>query len=1282
MVLSQPAMAGSPAAGLGASSLRSSALPKLSVAQHVAYATALEVQPDRELELFQLVQELLLAALLPPWREAVDSHRRIYFYNAISRETTWVHPLFEAHLSLVDACRRVISANDRQAASAEEILHLQREGEAELACWRKAADEDSRTFYYHVKTRETRWDDPQVWLTGVFRLQADFLLRVASRGAGSGQGQTGQETATAQNAASSPPSGQGAAPQESQQGHHHAAALQIRAEVAALRIQRAWRRYLPRLYLARKAASREAAALRIQRAWRCYRQQLVLARSAAARRARRAAAQEAAAVRIQRAWRRYLPRLFLARRAAARQARRAAAEEAAAVRIQRAWRRYLPRLFLARRAAARKAHRAATEEAAALRIQRAWRRYLSRLFLARKAAAREAAALRIQRAWCRHRRRVVLAREAAVAKAREEAALAEVAAATQLQRWFRRCLERLRVERARKRRAAEKAAAAARIQRWFRRLLGRRRAGGAGSASAAVEEAAAARIQRWFRRHLEQLRAGGAGRESSAKKVSLGSGSKEDRPACPPAAPSKSAARSCSPGTRSEEDGFTSPAGSSARRASLGSVSEEDDYPEDFESLAPSSPSSPAIGRLRRRASGNTKSSTQDLEDSFCLEGSVPPTPASASSRAGESPHTPASASSRTRDSAAATGDAEEEEAFHSLPPTPESSASRPEALLAGPTEAADKDLPPMSPLSECSATRPDGPSAGAAGAPEEELPDGVAENAESVDEELLAGAAEAAEVEEDPPVAEEPFLSLPPSPESSASRPDELLAGAAGAAGTLEAEGEEVEEEPADPAHQGQDEPGEARLAEQEQEHLRRGLEGRAGEAAGFQGGSNKAPQAMNMQGGGSSSSSRRPYSASEQSSRTPMPTSPQQATPLGEVPRRANPSAGCVARRASFAQAAQEVEEVLEAESRVPSKGSRTASNGSRAPSKGPRAASKGPRAASKGKQNPQPHPSSDCRSAKAARAAAREPSAGARPPPMHGTPRRRSSPAVGARGEQSARPPPSGGTPSRRSSPAVGARGEPSARPPSRGTPSRRNSPALAARGEPTARRRLPRQVAGVSPRPPPPAPRGAEEALKRNARAAQVDPGWMEPRDGRAGGPFLRRLRRRCRNSPASPHSMVHLPALARQVDRAEELKFQLLEQGKRNLYDAYADIFHEMLAQDAGRGVPRVGAAAGVSPSPGSQSSPVLTAPAANMGRRAQALAALSLAHRETPQGAGGRGPGGQGRVPKASPAHAALARDGRLQGIPRPSPAAGGRAGLVRVGAAVVGRSAPVLPAV
>jgi len=149
-------------------------------AQQAEYARVLGVNPEVEAKVFAVVRQALEMPLPTPWRECVDARRRVFFWNAISCESSWVHPMRGTHEALIQAHRRVLDASDPVAIACIEIEGCKRQGEAELALWREVASDNGRPYYYHVKTKVTRWDNPREELSNQLCYQAHMLATLVA----------------------------------------------------------------------------------------------------------------------------------------------------------------------------------------------------------------------------------------------------------------------------------------------------------------------------------------------------------------------------------------------------------------------------------------------------------------------------------------------------------------------------------------------------------------------------------------------------------------------------------------------------------------------------------------------------------------------------------------------------------------------------------------------------------------------------------------------------------------------------------------------------------------------------------------------------------------------------------------------------------------------------------------------------------------------------------------------------------------------------------------------
>lgn len=147
----------------------------LSFEQKVAYAErslGVDLQKDSR-QLFDLVQSMLEKPLPEPWRPCFDEHWRLFFYNDRTKVSAWSHPMRPAHQRVVDAYRRVEVAPSSAAVKVE-LQRFRASAEAEWQQWRESQAE-GRTFYFHVETRQTTWEDPSELIMGQLALEVEML---------------------------------------------------------------------------------------------------------------------------------------------------------------------------------------------------------------------------------------------------------------------------------------------------------------------------------------------------------------------------------------------------------------------------------------------------------------------------------------------------------------------------------------------------------------------------------------------------------------------------------------------------------------------------------------------------------------------------------------------------------------------------------------------------------------------------------------------------------------------------------------------------------------------------------------------------------------------------------------------------------------------------------------------------------------------------------------------------------------------------------------------------
>lgn len=126
----------------------------------------------------------MLAFPLPePWRQCLDDQWRVYFYNERTKIPSWSHPLLRAHHAIIKAYRWMGSFPESQRGEVAEkqLQVLAVQAEAELQNWREVGTQNGRSYYFHIETRQTTWDNPYDIVRAELDLEAEMLSLLSSR---------------------------------------------------------------------------------------------------------------------------------------------------------------------------------------------------------------------------------------------------------------------------------------------------------------------------------------------------------------------------------------------------------------------------------------------------------------------------------------------------------------------------------------------------------------------------------------------------------------------------------------------------------------------------------------------------------------------------------------------------------------------------------------------------------------------------------------------------------------------------------------------------------------------------------------------------------------------------------------------------------------------------------------------------------------------------------------------------------------------------------------------
>jgi len=143
--------------------------PKLDSSDFDAFVLSIGLAPA-DSDLVWIAEYAFSAPLPPNWSEHVDDELRIYFYNAITSQSSWSHPLDSTFREVVELAKtwRGRGAEEKQRMIEEHLQDVQAAAFALLDGWsgpyttQQAVDGKEQTFeyFYNAKTQQTVWENP------------------------------------------------------------------------------------------------------------------------------------------------------------------------------------------------------------------------------------------------------------------------------------------------------------------------------------------------------------------------------------------------------------------------------------------------------------------------------------------------------------------------------------------------------------------------------------------------------------------------------------------------------------------------------------------------------------------------------------------------------------------------------------------------------------------------------------------------------------------------------------------------------------------------------------------------------------------------------------------------------------------------------------------------------------------------------------------------------------------------------------------------------------------
>mmetsp|Transcript_107952 Transcript_107952/g.300118 ORF Transcript_107952/g.300118 Transcript_107952/m.300118 type:complete len:350 (+) Transcript_107952:41-1090(+) len=126
------------------------------------YARSLGADPQDE-EMAWLVREAFEAPRPPSWSEHVDAEGRLYFFNQVSEESTWSHPMDSVYRELIGLIRKIRplqTLEQRAQAVREHLVEAHGRALAQLEGWSGPYNSDTGQYYHNDRLGHSTWISP------------------------------------------------------------------------------------------------------------------------------------------------------------------------------------------------------------------------------------------------------------------------------------------------------------------------------------------------------------------------------------------------------------------------------------------------------------------------------------------------------------------------------------------------------------------------------------------------------------------------------------------------------------------------------------------------------------------------------------------------------------------------------------------------------------------------------------------------------------------------------------------------------------------------------------------------------------------------------------------------------------------------------------------------------------------------------------------------------------------------------------------------------------------
>ncbi|CAE7233087.1 CEP164 [Symbiodinium sp. CCMP2592] len=134
------------------------------------YAKSLGVELEKDVDLVWVAREAFEAPLPASWSEHLDQERRIYFFNQVTQQSSWNHPMDEVFRDLLQLIKSVRRLDPPEASVVEAVqTHLQSchdRASAALEGWSGPYAAEDGEYFYHAEQGVSTWHNPvEEWQT-------------------------------------------------------------------------------------------------------------------------------------------------------------------------------------------------------------------------------------------------------------------------------------------------------------------------------------------------------------------------------------------------------------------------------------------------------------------------------------------------------------------------------------------------------------------------------------------------------------------------------------------------------------------------------------------------------------------------------------------------------------------------------------------------------------------------------------------------------------------------------------------------------------------------------------------------------------------------------------------------------------------------------------------------------------------------------------------------------------------------------------------------------------